>query len=465
MPNVSDRPKTYKKPALEDVDPITNYIPASVLDKFDERQLARFKKVRKFVEFECLPLDTIFLQESILFEYKNDWETCPVIITLRKKLESYGLHKMFVPMDHGGYDNSLNENWEIVNMVEFAMIAFLVGRSVIASYLFHLDDLINMGTIQVLLRHGCTNHEIWVRMINDLVSNNIKSCLMVSERDVAGSEALNTQTKCRIIEGKENEADSMMVLNGEKWFIKDAHDSEVWLILCVTEPEEGNIYRKHSLCLVNRNDVPPYTTKIETIDTNEGIGNFYQVTFKDCKVPLNIVGERGEGYQILQTKSSITRLFQCLKLCGMGQESLRLSNKRAAERKVFGSTLQKSECFKFELAHWRIKVETCKLLCFNAAIKCDYEGVKAAREEIGMVKAVTPKEISSLVDWSIQLHGCYGLCPTRTPLSHMWQVSRSSRINDAPDESLIAQLGRLEISNYNKFQKTYDQELLALAGK
>ncbi|CAG99721.1 uncharacterized protein KLLA0_E15181g [Kluyveromyces lactis] len=465
MPNVSDRPRTYKKPALEDVDPITNYIPASVRDKFDERQMDRFKKLRKFVEFECLPLDTVYLQESTLFEHESDLETCPVIINLRKKLEAYQLHKMFVPMDQRGYDHSFNDNWEVVSMVEFAMIAFLAGRSVIASYLFHLDDLIDLGTIQVLLRNGCSNHDLWVQVIDELVSNNMKSCLMVSERDVSGSDALNVQTTCKIEGDDLNEEEATMTLNGTKWFIKDAGDSDIWLVLCVTEFDEGNIYRKHTLCLVNRNDLPPNSTRIEPIETNEAIGKFYEVQFKDCKVPLNIIGERGEGYQILQMKSSVTKLFQCLKLCGMGQESLRLSNKRAAERKVFGSKLQKSEYFKFDLAHWRIKIETCKLLCFNAAIKCDYEGVKAAREEIGMVKAVTPKEISSLVDWSIQLHGCYGLCSTQTPLSHMWQVSRSLRINDTPDESLISQLGRLEISNYNKFQKTYDQELTTLAGK
>ncbi|CDO94758.1 unnamed protein product [Kluyveromyces dobzhanskii CBS 2104] len=464
MPNVSERPRTYKKPALEEVDPITNYIPASVRDKFDERQMARFKKLRKFVEFECLPLDTVYLHESTLFEHENDLESCPVIMSLRKKLEGYQLHKMFVPMDQRGYDSGFNDKWEVVNMVEFAMIAYLVGRSVIASYLFNLDDLIGLGTIQVLLRNGCSNHDLWVQLVDELVANSIKSCIMVSEKDVAGSDTLNIQTTCTI-NGDEMNEDSTMVLNGTKWFIKDAMESEIWLVLCVTEPDEGNIYRRHTLCLINRNDVPPNSTKIEPIQINEGIGKFYQVQFKSCTVPLTIIGERGEGYQILQTKSSITRLFQCLKLCGMGQESLRLSNKRAGERKVFGSKLQKSETFKFDLAHWTIKIETCKLLCFNAAIKCDFEGVKAAREEIGMVKAVTPKEISSLVDWSIQLHGCYGLCSTQTPLSHMWQVSRSLRINDTPDESLFSQLGRLEISNYNKFQKTYDQELISLAGK
>lgn len=464
MPNVSDRPRTYKVPALEDVDPITNYIPASVKDKYNDIQLNRFKRLRKFVEFECLPLDTKFLHECTLPENSGDFEACPVIISLRKKLEYYQFAKMFVPMDQMGFEYVFNDNWEVVNMVEFAMIAYIVGRSVIASYLFHLDDLIDLGTIQVLLRHGCSNHDLWMQAINELVRNNMKSCLMVSERDVAGSDALNVQFTCRI-DGEDTDDDATMVLNGEKWFIKDARESTLWLIFCISEHDEGNVYKKHSLCLVNRNDLPPNSATIEPIDTSGGIGNFYSVKFKNCRVPLNIVGERGDGYQILQTKSSITRLFQCLKLCGIGQESLRLSNKRAAERKVYGSKLQKSEYFKFDLAHWRIKIETCKLLCFNAAIKCDFEGVKSAREEIGMVKAVTPKEISSLVDWSIQLHGCYGLCSTQTPLSHMWQVSRSLRINDTPDESLLSQLGRLEISNYNKFQKTYDQELITLIGK
>lgn len=464
MPNLTERPRTYKVPALEDVDPITNYIPASVRDKFNDLQLGRFKKLRKFVEFECLPQDTVFLEQCMQPDFKANYDRCPSIIKLREKLARYELTRMLVPMDQRGFDYVLNENWEIVNMVEFAMVAYILGRSITASYLFRLDDLIDLGTIQVLMRFGCSNADTWVYLLDQLVTRNMKSCLMVNERDVAGSDVLNIQTRCHI-DNEEDPATSTMVLNGEKWFIRDAAETSLWLILCLSEEEEGNLYKKYTLCVLKREDIQPGAVTIEPITVDDALGKVYSVQFRNCRVPLNIVGGRGEGYQILQTKSAITRLFQCLKLCGMGQETLRLSNKRASERKIYGSKLQKSEYFKFDLAHWRIKIETCKLLCFNAAIKCDCEGIKAARDEIGMVKAVTPKEISSLVDWSIQLHGCFGLCLTQTPLSHMWQVSRSLRINDAPDESILSQLGRLEISNYNKFQKTYDQELMMLTGK
>ncbi|AMD19118.1 HBR217Cp [Eremothecium sinecaudum] len=456
MPNVSNRPLTYKKPTLEDVDPISNYIPAAVRDKISNDAYEILKKLRKFIDIECLSKEAEYRRE--LMECNYDIENCLIVQKLRERAKALNLNMLYVLMQQ--FENQDPFYGNRLTLLEYCFLSFFLGKSLLAQAVMHTDSsMVNVGTMEILLRYG--SPEQLANYLYPIVSQNLNASFMVSEREVSSSDALNVTTTCTI-----NEESGTMKINGSKWFASSLEDPSchLWLILCLTENEEGNIYKRHSVIIIDREDMKTEGISFKLIEMggpNATADNnkYYEVHFKDVVVPFKVLGARGEGFSMVQTRSSIAKLYQCMKLCGMGQEALRQAQIRASNRKVFGSKLQKTETFKTEVAKWKIKIETCKIVCCNAAVKCQVEGVKQARDDIAMAKILTPREMTSLIDWSIQVHGSLGLCSAETSLVKMWQACRTSRINEGPDEALLSQLGKLELSNFAKNQKTWDDEL------
>ncbi|AET39983.1 uncharacterized protein Ecym_5214 [Eremothecium cymbalariae DBVPG len=456
MPNISERPLTYKKPTLEDVDPTSNYIPAAVRDKISHESYEVLTRVRKFIDMECLTKDKEYLRE--LGENGYDVEGSELVRRLRARVDELGLGDLYVNIQRIENKEPFYENR--LSVLEYCVVSFFFGKSVLAQAVMQTHcSVVNVGTMELLLRYGTP--EQLAENLSPMVTNNWTSSFMVSEQGISSSDALNVVTRCQFNEGK-----GTMTLNGSKWFATSVEDEKchLWLVLCLTEAEEGNIYKKHSIVLLDKTAMLHKGITFKRIETGgpssmTDSNKYYNVYFNNVEVPLNVLGPRGEGFSMVQRRSSVAKLYQCMKLCGMGQESLRLAQLHAAKHKVFGSKLQKTDTFKTDVANWKIKIETCKLLCCNAAVKCQVEGLKQARDDISMAKIVTPREMSNLVDWSIQIHGALGLCPLESPLMSMWQTCRSTRINDGPDEALLSQLGKLEITNFTKSQKTWDDEL------
>ncbi|AGO14262.1 AaceriAFL213Wp [[Ashbya] aceris (nom. inval.)] len=456
MPAVIDRPKTYKKPTLEDVDPTINYIPAVVRDKLSHESQEMLQRLRKFVDIECLGKEKLYLRELQSHEY--DSEQCPTVQRLRVRAEELDLQQLYVRKREFENQEPFYENR--LSMLEYCMASFFLGKSQLAQAVMHSHcSMVNVGAMELLLRYG--SPEQLSLFLSPMISAQLHSSFMVSESEVSSSDALNVSTSCKI-----DDSNGTMTLNGSKWFVTSLEDNkcELWLLLAVTEFDEGNIYKRHSVVLLDKEGIKSEGITYERIDTGgpnsiTDSNKYYRVQFKNAVVPLNILGERGEGFSMVQTRTSLAKLYQCMKLCGTGHEALRLAQLRASSRKVFGSKLQKTDTFKTDVATWKIKIEVCKLLCCNAAVRCQVEGIKVARDDISMAKIYTPREMSELVNWSIQIHGALGLCTLESPLLHMWHSCRATRINEGPDEALLSQLGKLEISNFAKNQKTWDDEL------
>jgi acyl-CoA dehydrogenase len=74
----------------------------------------------------------------------------------------------------------------------------------------------------------------------------------------------------------------------------------------------------------------------------------------------------------------------------------------------------------------------------------DTYGVKAARNEISMIKAVVPEVHTTVVNRAIQCFGAAGLSPD-TPLASMWTWGRALHIVDGPDQVHLRTIARQEI--------------------
>ena len=97
----------------------------------------------------------------------------------------------------------------------------------------------------------------------------------------------------------------------------------------------------------------------------------------------------------------------------------------------------------------KIDIERCLLLVLNAAHKIDISNAKEAQKEIAMAKIETPRTISDILDWGIQVYGAEGMSQD-TELARMYAHNRTLRIADGPDEAHLAQLARNEAKKFAK---------------
>ncbi len=119
---------------------------------------------------------------------------------------------------------------------------------------------------------------------------------------------------------------------------------------------------------------------------------------------------------------------------GIASRALGMMIERASSREVEpGRTLGDKGRVREWIAESRAEIHGAKLMVLHAAWKIEHEGMKAAQEEIGLIKFHVAGVMHKVVDRAIQVHGALGLTED-TPLAWYYRHERASRIYDGPDE-------------------------------
>ena len=102
------------------------------------------------------------------------------------------------------------------------------------------------GNMEVLERYGSEEHK--ERWLEPLLDGKIRSAYLMTEPDVASSDATNISMRC------EADGDDY-VLNGEKWWASGAGDPRcaIYIVMVRTNPGEPK-HRQHSMILVPADD-------------------------------------------------------------------------------------------------------------------------------------------------------------------------------------------------------------------
>lgn len=135
-----------------------------------------------------------------------------------------------------------------------------------------------------------------------------------------------------------------------------------------------------------------------------------------------------------------------MRLIGCAERSLELACARADERVAFGKPLSEQGVVMQQIAESRNEIDQARLLTLHAAEIIDLHGVKAARNEVAMIKAVAPLMAQKVIDRCIQIHGGMGVS-TDTPLAHFFAAARCLRLADGPDEVHLAAIAKNELRN------------------
>jgi acyl-CoA dehydrogenase len=394
---------------------------------FDARTERLRAQLLAFMD-ECVyPAEPVFAEQ--VATSVDPWERPPVADELKLQARRRGLWNLFLTGEWGpGLTN-----------VEYAPLAEITGRSP------HLaPEALNCaapdtGNMELLATFGTPSQRD--RWLKPLLDGQIRSAFLMTEPEVASSDATNIATRIERDGGE-------YVINGHKWWASGAMSPrcEIFVVMGKTDPY-AHRHRQQSMVLVPRHTQGVTVSRsLRVFGYTDGPhGGHAEVLLDNVRVPAeNLVGGEGDGFAIAQARLGPGRVHHCMRLIGMAERGLELMCRRVASRVAFGRPLAEHGVVAEWIAQSRVRIEQARLLVLKTAWLMDTVGAKGAHTEIQAIKVATPAMVEWVLDKAIQAHGGGGVSQD-VPLAALWAQTRALRLADGPDEVHLASLARAEL--------------------
>jgi acyl-CoA dehydrogenase len=329
---------------------------------------------------------------------------------------------------------------ERLSNLEYALCAEEMGRVRWASEVFNCSAP-DTGNMEVLHRYGTLEQK--VRWLTPLMRGTARSAFLMTEPDVASSDATNIRTSIR------RDGDSY-VINGRKWWSSRAGDPrcELLIVMGKTNPE-APLHEQQSMILVPMN-TPGVSVKrmLRVFGYDHAPHGHAEIVLENVRVPVSnmLLGE-GRGFEIAQGRLGPGRIHHCMRTIGVAEEALELMVRRLLTRTAFGKPIAQHSVWEERVAHARTDIEMTRLLCLKAADMMDRMGNKTARNEIAMIKLQAPSMALRIIDDAIQAHGGAGVSED-FELASSWADVRVLRFADGPDEVHARSIAHAEFKRY-----------------
>jgi len=391
--------------------------------------------VRRMVRDEIAPLDAEYHAEVGRHpsgdRFAMTERQVEILKSLKEKAKDQGLWNFWLTDSDKGYG---------LSTVEYAYLAEEMGAVTIAPEVFNCNAP-DTGNMEVLERYGTEAQK--ARWLPGLMAGEARSAYLMTEPDVASSDATQISLKC------ERDGEHY-VLNGEKYWATGAGDPRcsLYILMACSDPEAQK-HTRHTMLLV-----PADSEGIEVLRPMQVFGHddaphgHMHIRFTDVRVPLDavILGE-GRGFEVAQGRLGPGRIHHCMRAIGRAEYALELMCKRALGREAFGKPLAELGANYDIIANARIEIEMTRLLCLKAAWMMDTAGVRAAQPWISKIKVQAPLMALKVVDEAMQLFGATGISQD-TPLASIWTDLRTLRFADGPDAVHRRQVARAELRKH-----------------
>ena len=370
------------------------------------------------------------------------WKVLPVIEELKAKAKAEGLWNLFMPPSHGAphVDDSFEFEGPGLSNLQYAFCAEEMGRIMWSSEVFNCSAP-DTGNMEVLHRYGTREQkEQWLR---PLMNGEIRSAFLMTEPDVASSDATNIKTSIAM-SGNE------YVVSGRKWWSSGAGDPrcEIAIVMGKTDPA-AEIHKQQSMILVPLDASGVNITRhLPVFGYDDAPHGHMQIELEDVRVPpSNMLLGEGRGFEIAQGRLGPGRIHHCMRTIGAAEAALEAMVKRLQSRVAFGKTIAEQGVWEERIANARINIEMTRLLCLKAADMMDRAGNKAAQGEIAMIKVAAPLMALQIIDDAIQAFGAAGVSED-AGLARAYASIRTLRLADGPDEVHRRAIARLEYKKY-----------------
>ena len=410
---------------------------------YSPRQKELIRRVSDFMDEHIYPAVPIYEEQANSGER---WKVIPVVEELKAKARKTGLWNMFMPPSAG--HPQLDETFEFEGIqltnLEYAPICEMFGRVGFASEVFNCSAP-DTGNMEVLNRFGTRDQkEQWLR---PLMNGEIRSAFLMTEPNVASSDATNIETEMRR-DGDE------YVINGLKWWSSGVGDPrcKVAIVMGKTNPNAAP-HQQQSQILVPLDAAGVKVKRmLPVFGYDDAPHGHAEVLLEDVRVPVgNLVLGEGRGFEISQARLGPGRIHHCMRTIGAAEVALEKMCKRLMTRKAFGKYVSEHSVWEQRVAAARTDIEMNRLLCLKAADMMDKAGNKSARLEISMIKVSAPNMALKIIDDAIQAHGGGGVT-SDFGLARAYASQRTLRLAEGPDEVHNRTIARMEFAKYGDLQ-------------
>ena len=393
------------------------------------------KRVATMIRDDIMPIEEEYAAEVAKgdrWQY-TDRQT-EILEGLKSKARSEGLWNFWLTDSDKGFG---------LSTVEYAHFAEEMGRTPLGAETFNCSAP-DTGNMEVFERYG--TQDMKDRWLAPLLEGKIRSAYLMTEPDVASSDATNISMSC-VRDGDE------YVLNGEKYWASGAGDPrcKVYIVMVRTGGDDLPKHKRQSMIVV-----PADSEGIEVLRPMLVYGHddaphgHMHIRFTNVRVPADsiLLGE-GRGFEISQGRLGPGRIHHCMRAIGQAEAALELMCRRSLSKEAFGKPLAQLGANYDIIAEARMEIEMARLLCLKAAWMMDQGDARAAAPWISQSKVVAPRVSLKVIDEAVQMHGGQGISQD-TPLAHAWTHQRTLRLADGPDAVHRRQVARAELKKYTQ---------------
>ncbi len=395
--------------------------------KHSDKALHFQEKVNRFITERIQPRAADYWAEV----HADHTVQPPTMESLKAEAREAGLWNMFLPGDHGAGLTNL----------EYAPLAEAMGRAGLWTPEVFNCNAPDTGNMEVLHMYG--NAAQQDRWLKPLMAGDIRSAFLMTEPEVASSDATNIQTS--IVRDGDH-----YVINGRKWWSTNMGHPNVAIAIVMGKTDTGAATHQQQSQILVPTDTPGF--RVERMLTVFGyderpIGHA-EVVLENVRVPVeHLVAGEGRGFEIAQGRLGPGRIHHCMRVIGAAEKALELMCQRLLTRTAFKKSLSEHSVWEQRIGEARTNIEMSRLMVLKAAWMIDQAGAKNAKSEIAQIKVAAPRMALQIIDDAIQAFGGAGVSGD-TVLAEMYATVRTLRIADGPDEVHNRTIARLEYAKH-----------------
>jgi len=225
----------------------------------------------------------------------------------------------------------------------------------------------------------------------------------------------------------EPDGDGGYRLHGDKLWISNAPDADVYTVFARTDP--GARGARGLTAFAIPGDADGLTGEPRELLAAHAIGS---LTFDGVLAsPDQVLGEPGGGFRVAMHTLDLFRPSVGAFAIGMARTALELTIGYVTSRRTFGKPLSEHQAVAHRLAELRARTEAARLLVHQAARAHDAgvpdPGLAA------MSKLLATETAQQVVDAAVQFHGAVAL-ERGHPLEHLYRDVRAPRIYEGASE-------------------------------
>ena len=249
---------------------------------------------------------------------------------------------------------------------------------------------------KLILAYG--THEQKDRYLPRMATGEVRATMALTEPG-GGSDLQAMRTTAR------RQGDTYVV-NGSKTWISNARRSQLFALLCKTDPEAAPAHTGLSILLVEKG--PGFTVAGDLAKLGYKGVESCELAFDDFRVPASsLLGtDEGLGFSQMMHGLEVGRIQVASRALGVGAAALEDSVRYAQQRESFGRPIWQHQSIANYLADMVTSLTAARQLVRYAA-RCHDSGARADMEA-GMAKLFASETAMQITLNALRIHGGYG---------------------------------------------------------